>query len=237
MATEIAAALRRLDEFPAPAVLRLDDRSPLVGRAVVLPSAFNPPTLAHVELLRTAAAVTGAHLSLALLSTRNVDKPLAGAPLHHRAGMLLAIARGEPGFAVAATNAARLADQGTALRRAHPGCSFDFVVGTDTLIRLFDPRYYSPGTMEDALDAFFASHRVLAAERGGGSGIVWETVLAGPGRRWKSHVVKLQVPPWVMGVSSTEARFSAHRGLRPAVTPATVSRYIARHRLYRVPAG
>lgn len=235
MTSEVAAALRRLDEFPLPAVLRFDAPDPLVSRVVVLPSAFNPPTVAHLELLRTAAAVVGADSALALLSTRNVDKALVGVPLHHRVGMLLAVARGERGVAVAATNAARLADQATALRRAHPDCAFDFVVGTDTLVRLVDSRYYAPGTMEGVLDAFFASHRVLAAERGGGHGSTLEMVLAGPGRRWQSRIVSIEVPQWVMGVSSTEARLSAHRGLRPAVTPVAVGRYIARHRLYRIP--
>jgi nicotinic acid mononucleotide adenylyltransferase len=229
----LARTLARLDAFPVAAVVRLDRSEPLAGRAVVLPSSFNPPTAAHFALLERAAATVGADTVVALLGTRNADKPLAGAPLHHRAGMLLAVARENAHLAVVATNAALLADQSAALQRAYPEASFDFVVGHDTLVRLFEPRYYEEGEMEAALERFFRSHRLLAAERGPGGREAIEQVLAGPARHWREHILTLELPAWTAAVSSTEIRFRAASGLRPRAAPAEVVRYIARHRLYR----
>lgn len=230
---ELAAALARLDAFPAPAILRLDASQPLTGRAVVLPAAFNPPTAAHIALLRVAMGATGAGAAVALLSTRNADKPLVGAPLHHRAGMLLALTAGQPNLAAAATNAALLAEQGTALRRAYPDAAVDFVVGYDTLVRIFEPRYYERTDMTAVLDEFFAAHRLLAAERGPGTREAIEEILAGPGRRWRHRVLVLELPAWVSAVSSTEVRIRRARGFPTAGVPPAVARYILRHRLYR----
>lgn len=229
----LAESLARLDAFPLAAVLRLDRSEPLSGRAVVLPSAFNPPTAAHLALLEAAAAAVGAGTAVALLSTRNADKPLSGAPLHHRAGMLLALARGRGNLAVVATNAALLVDQSAALRRAYPEAEFDFVVGHDTLVRLFEPRYYAEGGMAAALEALFRRHRLLAAERGPGGREAIEGVLAGPARRWRERILILDVPGWTATVSSTEIRLRAASGLRPRGAPAEIARYVARHRLYR----
>ena len=68
-------------------------RSP--GRVAVLPSAFNPPTIAHLHLLEQALRVEGVTLAAAMLSTRNVAKGVVGAGLADRVGMLLAaIGRG-----------------------------------------------------------------------------------------------------------------------------------------------
>src|SRR5690606_30050650 len=65
---------------------------------------------------------------------------------------------------VLASNAARIMDQGRALRAAYPGAAFDFVVGFDTLVRVFEPRYYDDMVRE--LNPFFRDHRLIATNRG-----------------------------------------------------------------------
>lgn len=128
----------------------------------MLPAAFNPPTLAHLHLLDLAAREPGVQLAAALLSTRNVDKDVHGATLAQRLEMLLALDAAQP-FAVVATNQARLVDQSRALVSSFPGTECDFVVGYDTLVRLFDQRYYTD--MATELAPFFERHRLIATNR------------------------------------------------------------------------
>ena len=62
----------------APRVQLIDD-SPAPPRSlVVLDSSFNPPTRAHVHMLRTAAEAFGLESKLLLLASTNADKTLAG---------------------------------------------------------------------------------------------------------------------------------------------------------------
>src|SRR6185437_10745724 len=119
-----------------------------------------PPTLAHLHLLETAAALEPGGRPAALLSTRNVAKGVFGAALADRVGMLLAMHAIHPALGVLATNAARLVEQARALRAEFEDAQFDFVVGHDTLVRLFDAVYYTD--MQAGLGEFFAHHRVIA---------------------------------------------------------------------------
>jgi nicotinamide-nucleotide adenylyltransferase len=228
---DIAAAIARLDAEPSPAAVRLDDPAALTGRVVVLPSAFNPPTWAHVRLLERAAARGGANQGLALLTTRNVDKGLYGASLPHRVGMLLAATAAEADFAVGAANQARILDQASALRAAFPAAQFDFVVGFDTLERLFAPRYYSD--MEAELEPFFARHRVLAANRAGtGPRAVVDWIGRHAGR-FAGAIETLELDEASARLSSTTAREAASTRDMSDVLPDAVRRYIRQHGLYR----
>ena len=184
-AAAIGERLAALERSQAPAAARFDATGAPRGRWVVLPSAFNPPTLAHLRLLELARAAAGAERGAALLTTRNVDKDVEGAPLDERVGMLLAARASRPALAVLAANRARIAEQAEALAAAFPDASFDFALGHDTLTRLFEARYYEGGAagMARALERFFARHRVVAANRGGaGADEVadWAAANAGP---------------------------------------------------------
>ncbi len=225
--TEISRRLAQLDASPAPAVQRFDGGAAFAGRVAVLPSAFNPPTVAHFALLEAARPPGGA--CAAMLSTKNVAKGVHGASLPQRVEMLLA--SGED-VAVLAVNAARLADQGDALRAAFPGVEFDFVVGYDTLVRLFDPRYY--GSMDDELAEFFSHHRVVAVNRGDDT---IDAVLAflcdDPAQRFAKRVVAVEVHEEHATVSSTDAREAAGRGEPHETVAPGVAAYIRANGLYQ----
>jgi nicotinamide-nucleotide adenylyltransferase len=225
-----APALQRLDSDPAPSALRFDESAPLAGPVVVLPSAFNPPTRAHLHLLAVASELEDARPA-ALLSTRNVAKGIFGASLDDRIGMLLALHEADPQLAVLATNAARLADQAAALRSAFPLASVDFVVGHDTLIRLFDPIYYDD--MDAALAAFFANHRVIATNRGDASIDAVRSFVDTHTGRFKERILVRAIEAHPASLSSTGARTSiANGGDAVEVAPA-VAAYIRAHALYR----
>lgn len=230
--SEIAVRLAALHESPGYAADRFDPGAELSGRVALLPSAFNPPTRAHVGLLELAASTAGIAQTAALLSTNNVDKSLFGAPLSHRVGMLLALSEaGEPAPVVLATNAARLVDQGEALRIRYPNVRFDFVVGFDTLVRVFDTRYYE--RMDEALARFFTHHRLIATNRAQVTVHAVEGFLGEPHvAPWARWVLVRELDERRATLSSSDARTHAAAGApSDALTP-PVADYIRRHGLY-----
>ena len=70
----IERSLEELHDAAEPRVVRFDRGVDLAGAVAVLPSAFNPPTLAHLHLLQIASEVTPGTTAAALLTTRNVAK-------------------------------------------------------------------------------------------------------------------------------------------------------------------
>lgn len=228
---ELAARLRRLDAEPDPAAIRFDNGPPIGATAAVLPSAFNPPTHAHQHLLERAVARFGIVSAIALLTTRNVDKGVNGASLSDRVGMLLALRAEMPALAVMASNQARIIDQAVALNSAFPATEFDFVVGFDTLERLFAPRYYED--MERELAPFFGRHRVLAANRAAVGARDVEAWLDANAGQFRDRIAVLEIDEVPASLSSTQIR-QALQGNRQAFDVAPgVRRYIEEHALYR----
>ena len=226
-----AVRLAGLHEHPAFAAARFDTGVAFAGRVAVLPSAFNPPTLAHVGLLELGQTVDGVVRVAAMLTTNNVDKSLFGAPLSHRVGMLLAIHAERPAIAVLGSNAARLMDQGLALEIAFPGIGFDFIVGFDTLVRLFDRKYYED--MDAALTEFFSRHRVIATNRAEATTAAVRDYLREPVvERYAERIVVRELDHERAFLSSTAAREVGGRpGQAEALTPG-VREYIEKHGLY-----
>lgn len=134
------------------------------GRLVVMDASFNPMTVAHEAMLNRASESFRAGEALLLLSHANVDKPIYGASLAQRLAMLEHYAKPYPNISVAGCSHARFVDKASALRLLYPeSTELCFVVGYDTLLRIFDPRYYS--NLADELAALFDSARVIAANR------------------------------------------------------------------------
>jgi nicotinic acid mononucleotide adenylyltransferase len=210
---------------------RVDSGNPLRNRVAVLPASFNPPTLAHLELLAGAREVDDVGSVACLLTTRNVDKGLFGAALEERMAMLLSLA--DPAIAVLVSNAARIADQAIAATSVFPGLQFDFVVGFDTLIRVFDGRYYE--NMHLILEPFFARHRLIAANRGQHDVNAVESYLAThpDANRYREAIVVAAVQEEAALMSSSLVRrHLATSGSSPHL-PAEVARYIKENHLYR----
>lgn len=233
---DIAAAVEAIDGDPAPAVVRFDSGPPLAGRVAVLPSAFNPPTVAHVRLLEIASHVEGVMGRAALLTTRNVAKGVFGATLAQRIEMLLAIHEGHTDIAVLCTNQARILDQACALADAIPAATFDFVVGYDTLARFFDPAYYRDMAAETA--AYFERFRLIATNRGEAGIDDVRAFLNRPEvRPFRDRIVVREIEDEPASASSTAVRTTLENGGHPVAVPGEVREYIFRHGLYMDRAG
>jgi len=231
------AIRQRLDACTAasePGAERFDDGPPLEGRYAVLSSAFNPPTVAHLRMLALAAALPHISGTAALLTTLNVDKGLYGASLEHRVAMLLAVRAERPHPAVLATNVPRFVDQAAALGAGFPHAAFDFIVGHDTLVRIFDARYYAD--MPAELAAFFAGHRLIATNRGlAGIDEVVATLGRDEAARFANRITVLELDGEAAAISSSAARHALAAEDHSPELPESVRRYIARHALYREP--
>ena len=227
----IAERLEALARLEAPAVARFDAEESPAGGWAVLPAAFNPPTRAHLHLLDLAQGVEGVRGGAALLTTRNVAKGIEGASLADRIGMLLAVRASRPDLAVLAANQARIVDQATALRATWPQAVFDFVLGYDTLVRLFDQQYYE-GSMEADLDPFFERHRVIVANRGEVTASGVDGYVAEQASRYGGRIVTVALDEAQRGVSSSEARALIASGEVSNDLPPEVRAYIRERGLY-----
>lgn len=167
-----------------------------VDRLVVLDSSFNPPTRAHASMARAAlegGGGEGGRLVL-LLSVNNADKAPKPASFPVRLGMMDAMGRelleemrarsGSEGHEleidVAVTTMPFFHDKAQTITQsgfytnppATPPPTQTFLAGFDTLVRIFNPKYYGPSPpgattspMQRALGPFFAGARLRVTTR------------------------------------------------------------------------
>ncbi|KAL1408309.1 hypothetical protein Q8F55_005115 [Vanrija albida] len=234
----------------------------------VFDSSFNPPHRAHFGLgVSTFPAPTtsapsssstpdalgppGSKLNpgpytarLLLFSTRNADK-VPAADAEHRAGLMLAQARAMAAatrlpVAAGLVSAPTFVDKWAALF-AHAG-AVTFLVGTDTLERIFEERYYPPGGMEAALERLFQRCWFVCALRAGDSAegaAQAEKLLSRPEVAYWVKLGKIRTLPPIPGaeaVSSTEVRnivrSGAGRDALEALVVPEVAEYILANGLY-----
>ncbi|KAG0070882.1 hypothetical protein BGZ93_001354 [Podila epicladia] len=155
------------------------DRPPSVSRPTriaVLDSSFNPPTLAHYHLLKAASKV-GCDAVLLLLATNNVDKGHTGAGAVERLEMMEAMALDSiqsekedsalRHMAVGLTIHARFMDKAQPILDTYPPntVQLSWIMGHDTMTRLFDPKYYKDVHADMA--PFFEQCDVICSSRPG----------------------------------------------------------------------
>lgn len=155
----------------------------------VLDSSFNPPTLAHLAIASSALLeqpIRSARLLL-LLATQNADKPSKPALFEDRLLMMDAFAhdllshlretsgpgtesRPLPQVDIAVTKKPYFVDKAAEIESAgvYPS-SLEQVhlTGYDTLIRIFNPKYYPPTHTLQPLAPFLSKHRLRVTMRPG----------------------------------------------------------------------
>jgi nicotinic acid mononucleotide adenylyltransferase len=145
-------------------------------RLLILDSSFNPPTKAHANLMAKALSSKPPHYfdaSLLLFSTVNADKKLTGASVLQRAQMMELMANQfqHSNIAVGFTPHAKFINKAKAIQAWFKNNPIElyFILGYDTIIRLFDPKYYAPVSVKEALAPFFDNHcHIICADRGAG---------------------------------------------------------------------
>ena len=202
----------------------------------VLDASFNPLTLAHEALVRYAQAAFGFDEIVLLLAKANVDKALFGAELGQRLGLMAhyADAVDDLSLSVAGCSHARFIDKASALRPHFPSdAQCCFLVGHDTLIRIFDPRYYADTSAE--LHALFSLCHVVSANRAPFDREAFQRFMARPECvPFAARVHPLQLPPSFGNISSTSVRDRIAKGASIAdLVPQSVAQFIETFGLYK----
>ncbi|KAL2809949.1 hypothetical protein BJX63DRAFT_434710 [Aspergillus granulosus] len=152
----------------------------------VLDSSFNPPTFAHRRIACSAILENPGKPArlLLLLATQNADKPSKPALFEDRLIMmqlfaqdLLAFLRAElpatdqeslPVVDIGVTKMPYFVDKATEIESAgiYPqGLEQVHLTGYDTLIRIFNPKYYPPEYTLRPLEPFLSKHRLRVTMR------------------------------------------------------------------------
>ncbi|MCS7251763.1 MAG: nicotinate-nicotinamide nucleotide adenylyltransferase [Anaerolineae bacterium] len=214
MANDRTPEVESLDPQAPPQWRWVHRACPKARRIGVLSASFNPPTRAHMALMETAQESFRLEESVLLLAVTHVEKPLTGFKLRERLEMLQAIARERLGWSVALCNRARFFEKAQALREAvGAGSELFFVVGGDTVVRLFNAQYYSDPPMELALQSFFQTACLIVAPRPPWDRPALEAFLQDPSREtYRARIYFVSLDPAFTAVSSSEVRQRLARG-------------------------
>jgi nicotinic acid mononucleotide adenylyltransferase len=232
----IQHTLERLDPAKAPwATISPGSQAPRAN-SLVFPGSFNPPTLAHLAMLRQARAwITqrhGGHWQIyAALSRHIVDKETtARMTLLDRVALLERLLTGHTG--VLLLNRGLYVEQAQGIRAAFPQIRrLYFLLGFDKIVQIIDMRYYAD--RDAALRELFTLAELLVAPRGADGKNQLNALLARPENRpFVSYIHALPLDARYREMSSTSAR----QGVRLSDVPAEVGDFIQRTRPYASPA-
>ena len=178
----------------------------------IFSGSFNPLTLAHAKMIEDTLAEYQLDELLLLLAKANVDKTVFGLPLAARLLTLNSYAKNRERFSVGVSSHGRYIDKVTALKVIlPPETEFHFIVGYDTLVRIFDPKYYTDFHAE--LTELFIEARFVVANRAEADIKTIESFMDQPEiRQYIPYVSCLLLPDVYAYMSSTEVRELLKRG-------------------------
>ena len=196
-------------ELVHPAGSSLPERGKKLG---VFSGSFNPLTLAHTKMIEDTIDEYQLDELLLLLAKANVDKAVFGLPLAARLLTLKEYTKSREKISVGVSSHGRYIDKVTALKTiSPPETEFHFIVGYDTLVRIFDPKYYTDFHTE--LEALFIEARFIVANRAEADIKTIESFMNQPKIcRYVPYVSCLLLPDVYAYMSSTEVRDLLKRG-------------------------
>ena len=181
-------------------------------RLGIFSGSFNPLTLAHTKMIENTITEYQLDELLLLLAKANVDKTVFGLPLAARLLTLKRYTKNREKFSVGVSSHGRYIDKVTALKVIlPPETEFHFIVGYDTLVRIFDPKYYTDFHTE--LGELFVDARFIVANRAEADVQTIASFMDQPEiRQYTPHVSCLLLPDVYAYMSSTEVRELLKRG-------------------------
>ncbi len=182
------------------------------GHLLCLSASFNPLTVAHIWLIQEAARIFSPDEVLLVLGRTNVDKPVEGFPLERRLSLLARFVEPRPTFSVAACSHGRFVDKAETIQHHYPAeTRLAFILGFDTLVRLFDPKYYAD--LNTSMSALFDASEFIAANRAPDSPEAVASFLARSEVTPYAHRIRMiRLPPEIAAMSATAVRDRLERG-------------------------
>jgi len=237
-------------------------------RVGVFSSSFNPFTIAHAHMCSEASLKFGFDELLLLINKQNADKPIFGTSLEQRLQMMEFIDAPElfagceavkiPEITVGVSSHGLFVDQLHALQKLFPETTkFSFILGYDTVSRLFNPSFYKSRTVHETMsDLFLPCCSVIAFNRETTS-ITTEsnatTTISSSMDELQQFLTQPEVQPFahaihmiessnpvVLSASSTLVRANIASGdetlkaLGMQLMPPSIAQHVAEHNLYSV---
>lgn len=200
----------------------------------VFPSSFNPITKGHVAILQRAAEIEAFKEILLVLDTHAMDKEIVGATLVDRLLMVHVLFEDFPHFSVGVSNRGLFLNKAELLKGMYPSeTDITFIVGYDTMKRVFDPKYYED--REGALDQLFGSCMFMVANRESqGREALKKLMVSGVNRRFKDKVHFFEIPNHLANISSSHVRQRVKEG-KPftRLVPTQIGECIKEVKLYK----
>lgn len=237
------------------------NRCPSPSILYVLDASFNPPTLAHLQIASSAVQEKPdlATRLLLLLATQNADKPAKPASFEHRLAMMELFAHDLLSYLkpqrplqidIGVTRKPYFIDKAAEIDASGvypPSLEQVHLTGYDTLVRIFNPKYYPPEHTLQPLAPFLAQNRLRVTMRpsdawgGEEEQKQFLVELAQGGRaseggrpEWAEKIQLVEGSrPWDPPVSSTRAREAVEGGSDlEGLVSARVREFMLRERPY-----
>jgi nicotinamide-nucleotide adenylyltransferase len=235
---QVQALLDQLDTEAAPQALVTPGSPTPEGKIIVFTGSFNPPTTAHLALLKQAwqfARLHGPMHIYAALSKYTTDKENVQRPLLLDRIVLLdtVLRRHLRHTGIMLFNRGLYVEQAQGVRSSFPQVTkLYFLIGFDKIVQIFDPHYYDD--RDAALHELFALADILVAPRGKAGAEELTKLLDQPeNRQFAGHVHALPLNAAYRDISSTRIRqnLAAHE----QEVPPEVRRFIRETHAYESP--
>jgi nicotinic acid mononucleotide adenylyltransferase len=208
------------------------------GSVIVFPGSFNPPTTAHIALLKQARAFARVRESMTLyaaFSKRTVDKEAVERPLLLDRIVLLddILRKRLPHAGILLFNRGLYVEQAEAIQHSFPRVQrILFLLGFDKIVQILDPHYYQD--RDTALSELFKRAELLVAPRGNAGEKELAELLHQPQNQCFAHCIhSLPFNGTYRDVSSTSVRQGA-RGSASEV-PQEARLFMRKTRAYAPP--
>ena len=230
--------LDELDPQAEPQVCLVPGSPAPHGNIIVFPGSFNPPTTAHLAMLRQAhefGRECGSMGVYAAMSKHTTDKETVERPLLVDRILLLETVLHDhlPSTGIVLFNRGLYVEQAGAVRaRFAKVKQLYFLLGFDKIVQIFDPFYYQD--RDKALRELFALAEILVAPRAGGGTAELSKLLAQPENApFASHVHALPLDIAYRDISSSRVRQGA--AAHEEDVPPEVLRFISETGAYDSP--
>lgn len=208
---QVQSLLDQLDPQAPPQALVLSGSPTPEGKIIVFPGSFNPPTTAHLALLKQAWQFARKHGPMHIyvaISKHTTDKERVQRPLLLDRIILLEtmLRHNVRHTGIMLFNRGLYVEQAEAVHNAFPQVTkLYFLIGFDKIVQIFDPRYYKDRDL--ALHELFDLAEFLVAPRGEAGSAALTKLLDQPeNRQFARHVHALPLSAAYRDISSTRIR-------------------------------
>jgi nicotinic acid mononucleotide adenylyltransferase len=236
---QVQQELVRLHADSSSQAMLFPGTTPPYGAIIVFPGSFNPPTNAHLALLKQAQRYSTSQrhppLLYAAFTTLTIDKENVQRPLLLDRILLLdhLLRRRLPHIGILLLNHGLYIEQAQTIRDSFPRVRhIFFLMGFDKIVQILDPRYYE--NRDQSLHELFSLAQLLVAPRGSQGERELRALLDQPQNRpFQPFIHHLPFNTQYRMISSTAVR-NQEKGYRHEI-PSEVYQFIVRTRAYAPP--